>query len=164
MTNYGYSHRCDAYVDNIFAFNTFNYDAKQQFKRSSKDENKCFYMLLWLYPHLIRQHKSIAYPFSCDFYDPDSNTYIEFNGSWVHGKHFYDPNNENDIAIAAKWKNNEHTIYQSAYDTWTIRDVKKRKIAQDNNLNYIVFWKVEEVREYVLRQLQKYALNVNKNV
>lgn len=157
IKNYGFSRKCDANATAMFSFNTFNYGATQQFKRSTKAENRCFFMLLMLYPHLIRQFKSKYYPFNCDFYDPISGIYIEFNGTWSHGQHFFDPSNENDIKIALKWKNSTHTTYQSAYKTWTQYDVKKRRCAIENNLNYIVFWTEDEVRRYVLDELQKIA-------
>ena len=33
--------------------------------------------------------------------------------------------------------------------TWTILDLKKRNIAQQNNLNYIEFWNINEVKEWI---------------
>lgn len=32
-------------------------------------------------------------------------------------------------------------FYNVAIDVWTVRDVKKRQVAIDNHLNYVVFWK-----------------------
>lgn len=157
VMNCGCSHKCDAHSTAMFEFNTFNCGISQQFKRSSKAENRCFFMLLMLYPHIIRQFKSQQYPFNCDFYDAVTDTYIEFNGTWAHGKHFFDPENPNDVEIALKWKNNTHTTYQSAYETWTQHDVKKRQCAEKNHLNYIVFWTEDEVRQYVLDQLDRIA-------
>lgn len=121
----------------------------------SKAENRCFHMLLLLYPHLQRQFKSSEYPFNCDFYDPMSNVYIEFNGTWEHGKHFYDNNDRHDHELALKWKNSSCFAYQSAYNTWVVRDMQKRRCAEKNKLNYIVFWNEKEVRKYVLENLQK---------
>ena len=39
--------------------------------------------------------------------------------------------------------------YNSAIRTWTVTDPLKRKIAKDNNLNYIEFWNIREVEAYV---------------
>lgn len=36
--------------------------------------------------------------------------------------------------------------------TWTILDAKKRNIAQQNNLNYIEFWNINEVKEWINKQ------------
>ena len=33
--------------------------------------------------------------------------------------------------------------------TWTIRDVNKRNIAKQNNLNYIEFWNINELKEWL---------------
>ena len=117
-------------------------------------------MLLMLYPHLVRQFKSQRYPFNCDFYDLDSDTYIEFNGTWAHGGHFYDQHDKTDRKTALKWKNSFHSTYRSAYQTWAVMDVKKRKCAEESNLKYIVFWTEKEVREYVLDELNKIANKV----
>ena len=44
------------------------------------------------------------------------------------------------------WKNN---YFNNAINTWTIRDVEKRKYAKENKLNYIVLWKYEELQEWI---------------
>lgn len=45
----------------------------------------------------------------------------------------------------------KHTLYyECAIKTWTIRDVNKRNTAVKNHLNYIVFWNLNEVRQYVI--------------
>ena len=39
----------------------------------------------------------------------------------------------------------KHTkYYDNAIQTWTVRDVKKRECSQNNKLNYIVFWNLDE--------------------
>lgn len=156
IKNYGCSHKHSC-TSSIFSFNIYNSNAKHQLRQTSKTENRCFYMLLMLYPYLIRQFKSNKYPFKCDFYDPVSDTYIEFNGTWAHGYHFFNSKDENDVKTALQWKNSIHTTYQSAYRTWTYYDIKKRKCAEENNLKYIVFWTEKEVRKYVLDELNKIA-------
>ena len=39
---------------------------------------------------------SDLYPFHCDFYIPSLNLYIEYNGSWTHGKHPFDSLSKED--------------------------------------------------------------------
>lgn len=117
---------------------------------TSKPEEECFHILHFIYPRLIRQHRSEKYPFACDFYDPYSDTYFEFNGSWTHGKHWFDASNEEDQKTLQKWRDKGTKYYANAIATWTIRDVEKRKTAVKNNLKYVVFWNISEVREYVL--------------
>ena len=126
----------------------------------SKQEDSCYHMLHFIYPHIIRQYRSDIYPFACDFYDPNSDTYFEFNGSWTHGGHWFDENNEEDLKRLEFMKSKQTKYYGNAIETWTVRDVKKRKIAEENHLNYIVFWNLKEVQKYVLNIAEK----VNKNV
>jgi len=117
---------------------------------TSKPEEECYHMLHFAYPHIIRQYRSEAYPFACDFYDPDSHTYFEYNGSWTHGGHFFDKTNAADIEQAVKWKSKGTKFYMNALYNWTVRDVKKRETAEKNSLNYVVFWCLDEVRRHVL--------------
>ena len=87
----------------------------------------------------IHQYKSIEYPFSCDFYLPDYNLYIEIQGHFSHGKHPFNKYNEDDIKILNQWLNlsSIKPQYKSAINTWTIRDPHKRDVAKNNNLNYL---------------------------
>lgn len=155
IKNYGCSENALNRQCSIFAFNIYNVDVHKQLRYSSKAENRCFHMLLLLYPHLQRQFKSIEYPFNCDFYDSKSKTYIEFNGTWEHGGHFYNEFDANDYQTAMKWKTSSHASYKNAFNIWTIRDLQKRRCAEENGLKYIVFWSEKEVRDYVLEKLQK---------
>ena len=56
--------------------------------------------------------------------------YIEYNGSWTHGKHPFDPTNKDDIEIVEKWKAKNKKYYFIAINTWTKRDVNKRNVAK----------------------------------
>lgn len=122
---------------------------------TSLAEERAWHMLRFLYPHLMRQYKSEEYPFACDFYDPISKTYIECNFSWTHGGHWFDENDSDDNARLEFMKSKNSKYYDNAIETWTVRDVKKRKCAEENNLKYVVLWTEKEVREYVLDELQK---------
>ena len=98
----------------------------------------------WLIDNNIEfdhQHHDDNYPFDCDFYFPKTNSYLEIQGSWVHGPRPYNENNANDIDLLNKWKskineNDKHSFYETAIYTWTERDVKKRQWAKDHNLNW----------------------------
>ena len=87
----------------------------------------------------ISQYRSDEYPFSCDFYFPDSNYYIEVQGNWTHGQHPFDNTNADDIEILNKWKSKSEKskFYKNAIYVWTEHDVKKRNIAKENGLNYL---------------------------
>lgn len=120
----------------------------------SKPEMQIKYLLLALYPNTKHQYRNKEeYPFNCDFYIPEIDTYIEYQGHISHGKTIYDPNNQEHIAIINKWKKRaieieEITSKRSRYtdyiDTWTKRDPLKRETAKKNNLNWIEFFNMEQ--------------------
>ena len=116
--------------------NTFN---------TSKPEEQTFDILKQKYPDVIRQYRSELYPFSCDFYIPSMDLYVECNYHWTHGGH---PFNEKDIHDQEKlklWQSKNTKFYNNAINTWTVRDVKKRKIAKQNNLNFIELWNINQL-------------------
>ena len=125
----------------------------------SYQEDVCFDLLKEKYSDCIRQYKSELYPFNCDFYIPSLNLYIEYNGSHYHHYHPFDINDDNDINELNRLKekaensnahkNGKKSQYDNVIYTWTILDVKKRNIAQQNNLNYIEFWNINEVKEWI---------------
>lgn len=41
-------------------------------------------------------------------------------------------------------------FYKSAVYDWTVRDVEKRKIAKENNLNWVEFFNEEKFKEYFI--------------
>lgn len=83
------------------------------------------------------QYKSIEYPYNCDFYIKPLDLYIELQGSWTHGGHPFNENDINDINRLTMLKLKNSLYYQNAAKTWAIRDVNKRSIAKQNNLNYL---------------------------
>ena len=98
---------------------------------TSAPEDTIYDLLKSKYKNVIRQYKSIEYPYLCDFYISDINTYIEYNGSWTHGGHPFDANNPNDIALLESWKEKPTPYYDSAIDVWTHRDPQKRETAKN---------------------------------
>ena len=122
----------------------------------SKSEEKSYEILCRKYgnENIIRQYKSEKYPFLCDFYVKSLDLYIECNFSWTHGGMFFDENNENCIQKLNVWKEKAKTsrFYENALKTWTIRDIKKLKTAQENKLNYKVFWTLDEFENYFLEK------------
>lgn len=120
--------------------NTFN---------TSNPENNSFILLQKKYNNIIRNYKSDKYPFNCDFYIPDLDLYIECNFHWTHGLHPYNENNIEDINKVNLWKSKNTKYYNNAIITWTIRDINKRKIAKENNLNYLEFFTFNKLKEYI---------------
>ena len=123
---------------------------------TSKPEEVCYKLLIDKFGQddIVRQYTSELYPFNCDFYIKSLDLYIEYNGSWTHGKHPFDPTNKDDIEIVEKWKAKNKKYYFIAINTWTKRDVNKRNVAKQNNINIKEFWKVSELEEF-LKDLNK---------
>ena len=83
------------------------------------------------------QYKSEVYPFNCDFYFPDNDLYLEIQGSWTHGYRPFNSSNNDDQLQLLEWQSKNNKFYNSAINTWTVRDVLKRETAKKNNLNFI---------------------------
>ena len=88
------------------------------------------------------QYRSEKYPYLCDFYIPDYDLYIEILGHWTHGSHPY-KGNENDLKLINTWKNKNTKYYDQAIYVWSILDVEKRKIAKNNNINYLEIFSIK---------------------
>lgn len=112
------------------------------------------------------QYKSNEYPYSCDFYIKDLNLYIELQANWMHGGKPF-TNTKEDYQKVIEWKNKSNELnfkgkYKAAYlnaiQTWTIRDVEKRKVAKDNKLNYLEIFSnnlddcIQQLNNYIKEQ------------
>ena len=117
----------------------------------SKVEKELEVELRKLFPDLKTQYKSKQYPFHCDYYVPELDLYIEYNGTWTHGFHFFDKDNQEDLDKLEKWKNKNTKYYNSAIKTWTQRDILKLNTAIENNLNYIAWFNQEQAYEWLLK-------------
>lgn len=78
-----------------------------------------------------RQHKEQRYPYWCDFYIKSIDTFIEYQGTWLHGFHPYDENNLEDVKQIEYWVSKKSNYYNQAIRTWTSTDVQK-EIKQNN--------------------------------
>ena len=114
----------------------------------SKQEDQIYDLLLQKYIKVERQYKSEIYPFSCDFYIPELNLYIEYQGTWEHGNKPYDKNDLECIDLLNKWNIKNKIRYKNAIKIYTISDPLKRQIAKENNLNWIEFFNMKEFEEW----------------
>ena len=138
--------KCNSEISQEKMYNT---KKKNNTFNSSKSENKSFELLKEKYEDVIHNYKSKEYPFNCDFYIPSLNLYIECNYHWTHGGHPYNENNIDDQNTIKIWKEKNKKYYNNAIYTWTIRDVNKRNIAKQNNLNYKEFYSISELIKYL---------------
>ena len=179
LTRYGninYNNRQQAKQTSLMRYGVDNYAKTQQWKdyyklhqneikekeyqtkrknhtfNTSKTEDECYNILLQYFDinDIIRQYKSDAYPFACDFYIKSIDTYIECNFHWTHNNHLYNKNNIKDLITKCKWKQKAKTskYYNIAVDVWCNRDVNKYNIAKKNNLKYLVFYTEKEFKNW----------------
>ena len=113
----------------------------------SKEEDKLYDSLIQKYPNVKRHYVCDLYPFPCDFYIPEIDTYIEYNGFWMHGDERYIGTDE-QIEKVKLWESKNAIQYKRAIETWTKRDVLKRTIANNNNLNYLEFFNMDEFNKW----------------
>lgn len=116
---------------------------------TSKPEDNAYAMLRAKFPQTLRNHATSQYPFHCDFYIPELDLYIEYQGDPSHGKEPYDASNPKHQQILKTWQQKAQKIeeeagkqsrYSSFIDTWTRRDPLKRQTAAANHLNWLEFF------------------------
>lgn len=127
----------------------YNTKKKNNTFNTSKIEQELEIELRKIFPKLKTQYKSKNYPFHCDYYIPELDLYIEYNGTWTHGFHFFDKDNQEDLDKLEKWKNKNSKYYNSAIKTWTQRDILKLETAIKNHLNYVVWFNQEQAYEWI---------------
>ena len=127
-----------------------SYNTKKEhnsFNKSSKEEQS-YILLKEKFSDVIRQYTSTLYPFACDFYIPSLDLYIECNYHWTHGNKPYEGSKE-DLELLNQWRESSTEFYNNAITTWTIRDVNKRNIAKQNNLNYLEFFNINDLINWI---------------
>ena len=128
--------------------------ANGSFNKSSFEEQVYDLLLTkFLKEDIKRQYRSELYPYACDFYIESLDLYIECNGMWTHGWYdhkclgSFDPANPKHIEVLNIWKEKgkKSEFFRNAVHCWTVLDVKKLEIAKKNNLNFTIFWTIEDV-------------------
>ena len=148
-------------IDNVFQLDSVK-DKSNKTKElnnsfnTSKYEDIAYEILSNHYSNVKRQYKSDLYPFNCDFYIVDKDTYIEINASWTHGKHPFNEDDLNDVNLYNKWIN-KSDYYKNAGYNWRYRDVKKRNIAKENKLRYFEIYpiNIEDLKIKLKKNIQK---------
>lgn len=125
----------------IKRFNTQKENGTLGINQDTSIEIEYYKYLLSIYDKddIIRQYfDKDRYPYKCDFYIKSEDKFIEVHGNWTHGKHPFDENNKEDIKILELWKEKAKTsdFYKNAIYQWTDLDVRKKKTAENNNLNF----------------------------
>jgi hypothetical protein len=130
----------------------YNTKKKNNSFNTSKPENEIYLLLKEKFSNVIKQYKEERYPFACDFYILERDLFIECQFIWSHGKKPFE-NTIEDLEKLNKWKNKNTKFHQKSIQTWTIRDVNKRKVVRQNNLNYLEFFYFEDAKKYIKENL-----------
>ena len=144
----------------------YNTQKKNKSFNKSKSEDESYNLLKQKYPNIIRHYKDkIRYPFICDFYIPSLDLFIECQYGFYHNKKPYLGTEEDKKEIELLKQKSEQrkkitgknkSRYDSVIYTWANLDVKKRNIAKQNNLNYLEFWNIEELKKWINETDKKY--------
>lgn len=123
----------------------------------SKPEEEIYKILLTKFSETKTQYRSTEYPWPCDFYIPETNTYIEINFHWTHGEEPFNARKKAHRQLIEKWdkkskeldfKGELKTQFAYAIKNWTKSDPLKRKTAKENNLNYLEFFNIKDFMEW----------------
>lgn len=145
-TNYKkYNAKSSMQNDNI-KNKSYQTKTKNKSFNTSKPEEEIYKLLCQKYKIVKRQYKSKKYPFACDFYIPDEDLYIEYQGFKSHNYEPYNINNIKHQEKVQKWI--EYSQHNKAYlgylKVWTITDPLKRQLAKDNNIKWIEFFNMKQ--------------------
>ena len=126
---------------------------------TSKPEQQAKELLQQTFNKVNYQYRCDRYPFNCDFYIEDLDLFIECHFNWTHGSAPYDENEQWCIEQLSKWqeKAKASKFYQNAIYQWTDLDVRKAKCAKDNDLNWIAFYNLKELKDAIITIIKLYV-------
>lgn len=135
---------------------------------SSSKEERLYDILSSSFNDVDRNHKEERYKHKCDFYIPDLDLFIEYQGSMFHGQRPYDPDDEtckeyleyllDKSELRRNATGKEVSRYDSVIAVWTYGDVIKREEALANRLNYLEIYPnidLEEIPEVILNNYNR---------
>jgi len=122
--------------------------------KHSSDENKIYDLLCTKFKNIKRSHyDEDLYPFACNFYIEDIDTWIEYQGNQAHNFEPYNPMCKSHLEKVEYWKKripeiesttNKKSQYRTYIDVWTRSDPLKRQTAAANHLNWLEFFTLDE--------------------
>jgi len=115
------------------------------------------------YTIITQYYDDQRYPYNCDCYIKELDLFIEFQGSYFHNWRPFD----NSEAHIQEYNNliAKGGLSATVADTWRYRDVEKRKVAKENNLNYLEYWEnlillPEDIRDNMNNLVLYYQQNL----
>jgi csr/mutH/archaeal HJR family nuclease len=127
---------------------------------TSPQEDAIYNKILKVFPNAIQSYYSEKYPYLCDIYVPEIDTYIECHFHVSHGRHKFNQNDSGDIdrlnSIKEKIENasssKSKAFFKQLIYVWTDLDIRKYKVAEENHLNYIVWYNEEQANDWIEAQ------------
>lgn len=134
-----------------------NYDEDEKYSNkrfNSKDEKVLYEKLCNKFgkDNVLKEYKSTIYPWNCDFYIKDKNMFIEYQGTWSHFGKAWEGSHGEKIKLTEMLKKlteKNKSRYMSAIKNWTIMDSAKRQWAKNHNLNWIEFFNIEDMSNWI---------------
>lgn len=137
----------DAYMSDVTGMtHTWRVSMDNNKKNMSKWELEAYNALLSKFKIVkFNYYNELRYPYLCDFYIEDIDTFIELQYHWSHGTEPYTGTPEQEQMIEY-WKSRN---WLSNIKVYTIKDVNKRTWALRNNLNYLEFFTKDEFTKWI---------------
>lgn len=138
----------------------YNTKKKNGSLRGSNPEDMIHQFLIYKFDFedIYRWYKDKErYDFNCDFYIKYLDLFIEINFDPSHGKEPFDKNNKKHLEILEKWKKRAQEInfkkniksrYLNFIYVWTDLDPRKLQTFKQNNLNYKIFYNLDEFLDW----------------
>lgn len=143
---------------------------KSQRFGTSKAEDKVYNWLIELNYNVERFVRHQEFPYNVDFYLPDYNVYIEYQGSQYHHGSAYLGTKDDLKEIEElqqkdkeriKITNEKYSQYQGMINIWAGLDVRKRNYAKEHNINYLEIYSCNS-KEDLQYQISLYLMCLNK--
>lgn len=135
--------------------------ANNTFNKSGK-EDEVYNTLSNSFPFIIERQKfdALRMPFNVDFYFPQFDLFVDFNGNWTHGPCQFDENNEQHVSLLKKWKDKsneteKHSYWDNAIYTWTDLDVRKKKYGEKIHYLAIYAYDEKEIVEIIKNKIKE---------
>lgn len=125
---------------------------------TSKPEKEVGRLLRLKFKKVIPQYKSEVYPFACDYYIQDTDTYIECNFHWSHMPDYGEFNITSKVHVdkLIKLKKENTKFSNKIIEVWTKTDPLKLETFKKNKLNYKIFYSIDTFNKwYISLSLEK---------
>lgn len=119
--------------------------------KASQDEVEAYNKLLTKFTNVHKNWKTSKYPWYCDFYIEDIDTYIELNTGVFHWSEPFKGSSK-QLKTLEVLKNKNTEFWDRVIYIWTESDVEKRNTANKNKLNYLEFYTMDEFNDWFTLQ------------